>query len=153
KIDLALAEEDVVRSRERLNALMGVWGKQTQWRAEALLPSLASEDPTDDGLERKAVERSLDLAVARREIEIAARGLGVAQPYAWLTDLEAGAAAERELEGSWSVGPSLSLPIPLFDQGQGAIAKAQAQLRQASQHYYARAVEVRSRARAAYSVV
>jgi cobalt-zinc-cadmium efflux system outer membrane protein len=153
KVDLALAEEDVTRSRERLNALMGLWGKQTQWRAEALLPSLPAEDMTAEGLEKTAIERSLDLGIARREIEIAARALGIAKPFGWLTDTEVGVAAERDLDGTWSVGPSLSLPVPLFDQGQGAVGKAQAQLRQASEHYHARAVEVRSRARAAHAVV
>lgn len=153
KMDLALSEEDVVQARERLNTLMGLWGEQTQWKAEPRLPSVPAEELAAEGLERQAVEASLDLAVARREIEIAARSLGIAQPFAWLTDVEVGAAAERDLDGTWTVGPSLSLPIPLFDQGQGAIGKAHSQLRQASEHYYARAIEVRSRARAAHSVV
>jgi outer membrane protein, heavy metal efflux system len=153
KVDLALAEESVIQTRERLNALMGVWGKQTQWRAESLLPSLPNEDPAPKDVEATAIERSLDLGIARREIEIAARALGIARPFGWLTDTEVGIAAEREIEGGWSVGPSVSLPIPLFDQGQGAVGKAQAQLRQAAEHYYARAVEVRSRARAAHGVV
>jgi cobalt-zinc-cadmium efflux system outer membrane protein len=153
RVELALAEENATQARERLNALMGLWGKQTQWRAEALLPSIPTEESTPEGLERIAVERSLDLGIARREIEIAARALGIAKPFGWLTDAEVGVAAERELEGTWSVGPSLSLPVPLFDQGQGAVGKAQAQLRQASEHYYARAIEVRSRARAANAVV
>jgi cobalt-zinc-cadmium efflux system outer membrane protein len=153
KVDLAHSEADVVQARERLNALMGLWGKQTQWHAEAMLPELPREDPAAETVERTAVERSLDLGVARREIEVAARSLGIAKPYGWLTDVEVGAAAEREVGGGWSVGPSLSLPIPLFDQGQGAVGKGQAQLRQASEHYYQRAVEVRSHARAAHSAV
>ena len=153
KVDLAMAESDVTQSRERLDALMGLWGKQTGWRAEALLPPIPIDDPNPVGLERTAIERSLDLAIARREIEIAARALGIAKPFGWLTDIEVGVASERDRDGSWSVGPSLSLPIPLFDQGQGAVGKAQAQLRQASEHYYARAVEVRSRVRAAHSAV
>lgn len=153
KLDLAMAESEVTQSRERLNALMGLWGKQTRWKAEALLPPVPADDPNPEGLERTAIEQSLDLALARREIEIAARALGIAKPFGWLTDIEVGVASEHDRDGSWSVGPSLSLPIPLFDQGQGAAGKARAQLRQASEHYYARAVEVRSRVRAAHSAV
>jgi len=153
RVDLALAEEDVVQARERLNALMGLWGAQTRWRAEAMLPSLPGEDPSSKNLELRAIQQSLELAMARREIEIAARALGIAKPFGWLTDTEVGVAGERDLDGSWSVGPSLSLPVPLFDQGQGAVGKAQAQLRQASERYYARAVDVRSRVRAAHGVV
>lgn len=153
KIDLALAEEDVVQARERVNALMGVWGKQTEWSAPKRLPAMPNEESYANSLERRAIEASLDLGIARREIEVAARSLGIARPFAWLTDLEAGGAAERDLDGAWSVGPSLSLPLPLYDQGQGAIGKAQAQLRQANEHYFARAVEVRSRVRAAQSAL
>src|SRR5262249_28066252 len=137
-----------------LNALMGVWGAQTTWTSAMRLPAVPDSEIPAVGLERRAIESSLDLAVARRDIEIAARSLGIADPYGWLTDAEIGLAPEREIEGGiWSVGPSLSLPIPLFDQGQGAIGKAQAQLRQATEHFYARAVEIRSRVRAAYSVL
>ncbi len=153
RVNLALAEESVVQARERLNALMGLWGAQTQWRAEARLPSVPAEEPGYESLERRAIEQSLELGIARREIEIAARALGIAKPFGWLTDTEAGVAAERDGDGSWSVGPSLSLPIPLFDQGPGTIGKAQAQLRQASERYYGRAVEIRSRARAAHGVL
>lgn len=153
KVDLALAEEDVVQARERLNALMGVWGQQTQWKAVLRLPTVPDDEIAAEGLERRAIEASLDLAVARRDIEIAARSLGIAKPFGWLTDVEAGVAAEREVEGPWSVGPSLSVPLPLFDQGQGVMGKAQAQLRQASEHYYARAVDVRSRTRAAHNLL
>jgi cobalt-zinc-cadmium efflux system outer membrane protein len=60
-----------------------------------------------------------------------------------------GAAAEREPEGGWAVGPALSLPIPLFDQGRAATASARAHLERARQEYVATAVEVRSAARAA----
>lgn len=155
RLDLALAEENVIVAREQLTAMMGLWGEQTRWRGAPRLPAVPNEDPHGslDGLERRAVEASLDLAVARKEIEIAARNLGIAQPFSWLTDTVVGAAAERDLEGGWSLGPSLSLPIPLFDQGQAAVGRAEAQLRQGAEHYYARAVEIRSRARAAGSVL
>src|SRR5207249_1532879 len=52
--------------------------------------------------------------------------------------------------GIWSLGPSFSVPIPLFDQGQPALASAHARLRQSVERYYALAVRVRARARSAY---
>lgn len=152
KLDLALAEENVTVTRETLTAMMGLWGEQTRWRVASRLPAIPADElaeQSEDSLERQAVDASLDLAIARREIEIASRSLGIAKPFSWLTDTIAGVASERDLDGSWSVGPSLSLPVPLFNQGQAAIGRAQAQLRQAAEHYYARAVEIRSRARAA----
>jgi cobalt-zinc-cadmium efflux system outer membrane protein len=150
---LAGAEGEVVQARERLNALMGVWGPQTGWRSAARLPALPEVDDTGDGLERRALEASLDLALARREVEVAARAARLARPLGWLAEAEVGIAAERESGGDWSLGPSLSLPIPLLDQGQAASGAAGARLRQAQERYFARGVEIRARVRAAWSAV
>jgi cobalt-zinc-cadmium efflux system outer membrane protein len=153
KVDLAGAEAGVVRLRERMNALMGLWGAQTAWRAAARLPDLPEQERPETHAERAAVAASLELEILRREVEVAARSVGIAEPFGWLTDAEVGVAAEREPGEDWTIGPSLALPIPLFDQGQGAVGAAKARLRQASERYIARAVEVRSRARAAESGV
>jgi cobalt-zinc-cadmium efflux system outer membrane protein len=153
KVDLAAAQSEVTQRRERMNALMGLWGSQTQWRAAARLPALPEDEVAADGLENKAVVASLDLALLRREAEVAARSAGIAKPFAWLEGTEFGVAAEREVEGAWSVGPSLSLPIPLFDQGQATIGGAEARYRQAAERTIARAVEIRSRVRAAHAGV
>jgi len=153
RLDLAAAEAAVFQRREELNELMGLWGPDTGWNSGERLPEIPAEEVSPDGLEQHAVERSLDLAVARREIEVAARTLGIARPMALLGELDAGVAAEREVEGGWSVGPSFALSIPLFDQGQAATGKARAQLSQAAHKYVAEAVSLRARVRAAYLAV
>lgn len=158
RLDLAMAEADVVRARERLNALMGLWGEgAVAWRAADRLPALPEADPAlssgGPGLESRAIEASLELAILRREGEIAARTAGIARPFAWLDSAEVGVAGEREGDGAWSVGPSLALPIPLLDQGQAAIGAAQARYRQAAERLTARAIEIRARVRAAHSDV
>lgn len=153
RLDLRSAEAQVTRDRERLTTLMGVWGEQTQWTVSPRLPEPLAEDESADGLEKRAVERSLDLAAARLEITQAARKLGIAAPFAALPEGELGVSAERDPAGGWNVGPSFMLPIPLFNQGQPAIAEAQAVLRRTRAQYAAKAVEVRSRARRLYSEV
>jgi cobalt-zinc-cadmium efflux system outer membrane protein len=65
-----------------------------------------------------------------------------------MPDLDVGPAAEREGEEAWKVGPSITVPLPVFDQGQGRIGRAVAGLRRAQQEYYALAVRVRATARA-----
>ena len=153
RLDLASAEANVLATRERLNALMGLWGAQTQWHAAARLPALPDEVVPAAGLESKAIAASLDLAILQRQAEVAARSAGIAQPFAWLDGATVGAAAEREVEGGWSVGPSVSVPVPLFDQGQGTIGAAQARYRQARERTIARAIEIRSRVRAAHGAM
>ena len=154
RLDLRAAEAEVLRGRERLNRLMGLWGPASaSWTVSARLPDLPAEEVASEGVERTAVERSLDLQSARRGIEVASRSLGIAAPFGLISEAEAGVVAEREPEGEWAAGPVFSVPIPLFNQGQPAVAAARAQLRRARQQYAALAVDVRSRARAARDAV
>lgn len=153
KIDVRGAEAELLRARERLNVLMGLWGAQTSWTVGNRLPELADQEPAADGLERQAVERSLDLAAARRELEHAAAALGIVRPFGVFSDAELGVSAERELDGAWGLGPAFSLPIPIFNQGQPAVASAQAELRRAHQLFASRAVALRSQVRTAHANV
>jgi cobalt-zinc-cadmium efflux system outer membrane protein len=68
-------------------------------------------------------------------------------------EVEAGVSAEREPKGEWATGPSLALPIPLFNQGQPQVARAAAELRRLRQQYLATEVTLRSRVRAAHAAV
>jgi cobalt-zinc-cadmium efflux system outer membrane protein len=158
KLDLANAELDEAVKRERLTALMGLFGPAAAFKVAQQLPDLpdAVAHPllSPQEAERAAVERSVDLASMRAEVEVAGRSAGIVNALGWLTDADIGVSAERESgKGSpWTVGPSLSVPIPLFDQGQVSGVRAGAALRQAAARYYAEAVEVRSRARSAQQV-
>jgi cobalt-zinc-cadmium efflux system outer membrane protein len=149
KLEGSRAETDAMLARERLNELMGVWGNRTAWRTVARLPDANEESVTRPAdVESVAVERSLELAQARREIEALARRAGVAGRESVWGEAEIGADAEREVEGEWSVGPAVSMPIPVFDQGQAAAFAARAELTRAERRMHAAAVRVRSRARA-----
>jgi cobalt-zinc-cadmium efflux system outer membrane protein len=149
KLDLARAESAVLDSRERLDVLLGLWGTDTAWEVMGRLPAPPAEEVATDDVERRAVERSIDLAVARKRVEAAARTLGIRRSLGLLPEAKLGVAGEREPGGDWALGPAFSLPIPLFDQGQAATAAARSQLEKARQEYVATAVEVRSAARAA----
>jgi cobalt-zinc-cadmium efflux system outer membrane protein len=147
RLDLADAELAVKESRERLNATLGLWGEQTGWTISGELEDIPAQ-PADLGqLESEAVARSLALAQLRAEADAAAGSVGVARLSSWLPEIGAGVGAQRE-EGSWHVGPVLTLSLPLFDIGQGERATAWSRLRQARLQYRARAIDVRSEARA-----
>ena len=150
KLARAAAEADVLQRREALNRLMGAWGPRTEWKATARLPEPPTEALPDVDLERRAVERSLELQAARAQVNVAARELGVTRPLGYLSDLELGAIAERD-DGEWEAGPSVALPLPIFSQGQPAVARARAELRRARQRHEATGVEVRSAVRAAHA--
>jgi cobalt-zinc-cadmium efflux system outer membrane protein len=149
KLDLARAEAAAADTRERLNVLLGLWGQDTAWTATDRLADPPEQEVPTDAVERRAVERSVELAAAGSQVEAAARALGVQRSLALLPEAQAGVAAEHEPDGAWAVGPAVSLPIPLLDQGQARTAAARAQLRRARRQYFATAVEVRSAARVA----
>lgn len=147
RLDTESARIAVIQRRERLNALMGLWGTDTVWHAATRLPDPVAAEVNSEELERRSVQASLELAEARFEIDSAAAGARLAQPLAWLEGADAGVVAEREVEGGWSVGPALSIPIPIFDLGSASRGEATARLRQAEHLYYATAVRVRAAAR------
>jgi len=148
RINLANAIVERDASRERLNVLLGVWGEQTQWTVAARLP-----EPTEDSfdllaVERNAIANSVDLASARARINALARQLGFERSTSVVREVELGAEADRE-DGHWDLGPTVAIPIPIFDQGQARIAGAAARMRRAIEEYTALAVDIRSRARTA----
>jgi cobalt-zinc-cadmium efflux system outer membrane protein len=146
KLAARSAEVSVRKSREELNILMGLWGEQTEWKAEAHLPEIPQEPLQTQDVERLAVSRSLDLAHARQRILATGEQLGLNRWTSLLPGFEAGPSAERK-EGSWEIGPQVDFAIPLFDQGQGRIGRSTAELRRLQQEYFALAVRVRAKAR------
>ncbi len=150
RVSLAAAELDVNQRREDLNRLMGLWGTRTQWTIAGRLVEPTAEEVSSDGLERRAIERSVDLQASRAAVTVALRDLGITQPLGYLSELEVGASSERD-DGQWEHGPSIALPIPIFSQGQPAVARARAELRRAEQLYYAMAVDVRTSVRSSHA--
>ncbi|HOX05687.1 MAG TPA: TolC family protein [Planctomycetota bacterium] len=147
KLATASAELAVQDARERLTVLMGLYGRDTAWQA-APLPGLPKDELSLEHVERRAVEASLDLAMARSSAMAAAQRLGAGRVERLFDGAGAGATATRE-NGEWSAGPSVEMSLPLFDWGQGQTSAAQAELRRRWRDYLATAVEVRSAARAA----
>jgi outer membrane protein, heavy metal efflux system len=145
-LDVQAMESVVLKYREQLNLLMGLWGARTEWKYAPRLPDLPEADPDLEQVETRAVTASLDLELALRELETSAQKLGLTGVTSMLPTLEAGLKGERE-EGRWSLGPSLALPLPLFDQGMPSRSAAEGELRKRWENYYALAVEVRSGAR------
>jgi len=146
KADLELA---VSQDRERLNRLLGLWGRRAGWRPRAELEPVPDEALDLSEVERRALERSLDLEIVRSQLLTAAQRMGVTNITSVIGEFEAGAAGEREADGAWSVGPKVTLEVPIFDQGRPARTMARAELRRRWEEYTALAIDIRSRAREA----
>lgn len=147
KLALRSVEVAVRQSREELNILMGLWGKQTEWQTTERLPEVPRESIETEDIERVALQRSVDLLHARQRMISAGEQLGLNRVTALIPESHMGALGERT-DGAWEVGPVLEFPIPLFDQGQARTGRAAAELRGAQQEYYALAIRIRSMSRA-----
>lgn len=149
RLDLARAQTRLRANREKLNRLLGLWGKQTVWQTEGTLLPLPDHELSLENLETLAVRQRLDLAAARGEFVNLQSALKLKKSVRWLPGASLGFNAEHDLDHSWVLGPSLSLEVPIFDQGQPEIARLAADYRRAARNFEALAVNIRSEVREA----
>jgi cobalt-zinc-cadmium efflux system outer membrane protein len=149
RVELEDARAEADEARERVNDLMGVWGSETEWTLAGPLAEVPAGEVSVDGLESLALHQRQDLSAARREVLVQARTLGMTADYRYFQEANLGPEFEHETDGQWRIGPTLSVPIPLFDQGQARIARQSALLRQSQERYYALKADIRSQVRAA----
>jgi outer membrane protein, heavy metal efflux system len=148
RIDLADAEAAAADAREKVTDRMGLSEAQLNWTA-APLPDIPQAAVPNRGLESLAMRQRQDVAAARQHVIVQAKTLGLTADYRFFSEANLGPEFERETDGQWRIGPTLSLPLPLFDQGQARISRAQAMLRQSEQRCLALMVDVQSQVRAA----
>ncbi len=149
KLELAQAEALVVEGREKVNLALGLTGDQTRWSAASRLPSISGVPASTRQIEKRAVEKSLDLEAGRQRLITLAHQYGVDTATSIIPDLEIGLEVEREeAEKEWSRGPTFGLVLPIFDQGRAKRAAAEMQIRKAQDMYWDMAVQIRSSARA-----
>jgi len=154
-LQLARAEQNAVISRERLTRLMGLWGKDIAFRLpERLLPLPATPDELPE-VESLAMERRLDLRMARLDVEAQARYLGLTQASRFVNVLALGASRESEKgyggDAATRTGYEISFELPLFDFGSARLARAEAIYMQTFDRAAEAAVNARSEVRETYA--
>ncbi len=150
RLDQARSTTEVTTARERLTRLLGLWGTRAGYRIAPQLPELPDAEVSLDKLESVAIERRLDVAAMRREVQAISYTLSVAHTTRWTGFLNVTVEAAR-LRGDRriSFGPSASIELPIFDQRQAAMARLEALQRQSEQRLRALSIEVRSEVREA----
>jgi cobalt-zinc-cadmium efflux system outer membrane protein len=148
KLDLARAELEELQTRETLIADLGLVDSKTALDLPDDFAPIPEQELALEGLEERALGGRLDLQVTRRELE-AAQSQGPLARWAVWDELAVGVHREREPEGRKTTGPSVSIPIPIFNRGEAQRARAVSLLRQAQQRYAALTVNARSEVRSA----
>jgi outer membrane protein TolC len=149
RLDVGRAETEVEVRRERLNALLGLSGKQTAWTANGALADLPAAPPALDGLETAAVTASLELAAGRARVGGAIDHRSDERIRTVLPELGLGVSVHDDGDRGTTVGPMIRLGIPLFDWRGGERMRANAEVRRAEHELTANAIELRASARAA----
>jgi cobalt-zinc-cadmium efflux system outer membrane protein len=147
KLDLARVELDELQSRERLVADLGALETLPLTLPVQAQPAAGGQERSLEEVEA-AIPRRLDVSLARTEVEVARRALPLARSSAY-DALAVGVHHDREPDGQKTIGPSVVVPIPLFDRGLAARTRADANLRMAEQRLYALTTTARAESRTA----
>jgi outer membrane protein TolC len=148
---LARAQQQAVADRERLTRLLGLSGDQLGFKLPERLPDLPKETIEPKDAEQTAIDKRLDVLMAKRSTEATARSLGLTNTTRFLNGLEVGYQNKSETGEDRQNGYEIELPIPLFDFGSARSARAEATYMQAVHRTAEVAVNARSEVRETYS--
>jgi outer membrane protein TolC len=153
--ELARARQAAASERERLTRLMGLWGKDIDFKLPPALPILPRRPDAMPLVEREAVARRIDLRIARIEVDALARTHGLTEATRFVNLLEVSGVGkttkERETgERIRDRGFEVEFQIPVFDLGEGRARQASETYLQAVNRLTEKAINVRSQARDAY---
>ena len=143
RVAVAEAESEREAARERLNTLLGLFGREATWTIPARLDPPHEQESEEMALEKRAIESRLELATTRASLEAAARRVGLVETTGWLPDLNIGVHAEHD--GTfWEMGPALTGTLPVFNRQQGNLISQRAEFDALRQRYVAEAVTLRA---------
>jgi len=153
--ELARARQRASAERERLVRALGLSGNDLAFKIPAALPSLPNRAPAMQAVEQQALDRRVDLKIARSELDSLAKSYGLTKATRFINVLEGGyldkATEERATgEHKHQSGFELTLQIPIFDFGEARSREAEQTYMQAVNRLAQKAVNARSEARDAY---
>ena len=148
---LARALHQAVAERERLTRLLGLSGEHNAFTLPDRLPDLPSAPVEPKDAEQRAMDKRLDVLMAKRSAEGVAQSLGVTQATRWINVLDAGYQNKNQTGEGRKNGYQIDLELPLFDFGATRVARAEAIYMQAVHHAADVANNARSEVRESYS--
>jgi outer membrane protein TolC len=162
--------------REKLIRALGLWGNETAaLKLPAALKALPKTPQTNKDVETEAVRRRVDLEIARQDLEILAKQLGLTKATRYIDVLELRAISRYEskriVETNFRLDPGptlvredevakdkarwrgleLEFKIPIYDFGEARTRLAEETYMAAVHRLIEKAINARSEAREAYT--
>ncbi|ODS87919.1 TolC family protein [Devosia sp.] len=143
--------------REALVRLLGLWGRDINFKLPSALPQIPDKLPKSADTEALAIGKRVDLRIAKLELDALAKKLRLTKAtrfvpmldLAGLTTYVAAGEGDEKTE-TRGYGFELEFELPVFDSGAAETWRASEQYMQAVNRLAERAVNIRSEVRAAY---
>jgi len=148
---LARAQHQAVAARERLARVLALSGEQLMFTLPDRLPDLPAAPAQPKDAEQTAMDKRLDVLMAKRAAEVSAQSLGLTKTTRFINVLHAGYQNKSVTGEQRSNGYEIELELPLFDFGSARVARAEATYMQAVNRTAQVAINARSEVREAYS--
>lgn len=148
---LARAQQQAVADRERLTRLLGLSGDQVAFQLAERLPELPRIATAPKAAEQTALDKRLDVLMAKRNTESVARSLGLTKSTRMLNVMNLGYKNKSATGAERENGYEIELELPLFDFGTTRVARAEATYMQAVNRTAEVAVNAQSEVRESYS--
>ena len=150
-VQLARSRQQAVAERERLVRVLGLGSGQLDFKLPERLPDLPAVAVEPQDAEQTAMEKRLDVLIAKRATESTARSLGLTRTTHFINALNVGYQNQSNTGEPRRNGYEIELELPLFDFGSARVARAEA-IYMASVHRTAQAaVTAQSEVRESYA--
>lgn len=148
---LARAQQQVVAARERLSRVLALGGDQLDFKLPDRLPDLPEAPAEPKNAEQTAMEKRLDVLMAKRSTEATAKSLGLMKSTRFINVLNVGYQNQSNTGETRKNGYAIELELPLFDFGSARVARAEAIYMQSVNSTAQVAINARSEVRESYS--
>ena len=118
-------------------------GDEASWEIKDNLEEIPAAEPSLEELQSLAASKRLDLAIAKKEVEIRKHEISV-EHFGVLGHPEVGIDTEKDVNGERVTGPTVRADVPLYDLGQTDISRAGSELKSAEYRLDALLNDVRS---------
>lgn len=149
------ARQQADAAEEQLTRLMGLWGQELKTVLPSALPPLLGKAPSLAAVQQEAMDRRVDLAVGRLEVEALARSYGLTRSTRFINVLDASAISKTQKDTGEPAanggGFDIEFEVPIYDFGRAKTREAEQRYLEALNSLAALAVNARSEAREAYA--